>query len=74
MNTLTYPVIGITAALLIGAPAVASAQDPPAKPRATVELRWVESKKIEGVTEDKGFSAVATRRTSCTRTRSRPWC
>jgi hypothetical protein len=25
------------------------------KPKAKVELRWVESKRIEGVTEDKGF-------------------
>lgn len=31
-----------------------SGQESPAK-KAKVELRWVESKKIEGVTEDKGF-------------------
>jgi hypothetical protein len=33
----------------------AVAQDPPVKPKAKVELRWVENKKIEGVTEEKGF-------------------
>ena len=33
----------------------AVAQEPPAKPKAKVELRWLESKRIEGLTEDKGF-------------------
>ena len=31
-----------------GAPALAA--DPPAKPKARVEFRWLESKRIEGVT------------------------
>jgi hypothetical protein len=37
----------------------ADGQEPPAKPKAkaTVELRWVEGKKIEGVTEKEGFQA-----------------
>jgi hypothetical protein len=30
-------------------------QEPPAKSKAKVELRWVEVKRVEGLTEDKGF-------------------
>jgi hypothetical protein len=30
-------------------------QEPPAKPRAKVELRWVENERVEGLTEDKPF-------------------
>ena len=36
------------------APAVAG-REPPATPKARVEFRWVEDRRIEGVTEDKGF-------------------
>lgn len=32
-------------------------QDPPAKAKPEVELRWVESKRIEGLTEAKGFQS-----------------
>ena len=32
-------------------------QDTPAKPKAKVELRWLEGKRVEGLTEDKGFQA-----------------
>ncbi len=32
-------------------------QDPPAKPQVKVELRWVETKHIEGVTEDQGIQS-----------------
>lgn len=32
-------------------------QEPPAKPKAKVELRWVETKQIGGLTEDKGFQS-----------------
>jgi hypothetical protein len=37
----------------------AGGEEPPAKPKgkAKVELRWLETKKVEGVTEDKGFQA-----------------
>jgi hypothetical protein len=38
------------------APAVV-AQEPPAKPKARVELRWLETRRVEGLTEDKGFQA-----------------
>ena len=31
--------------------------EPPAKHKAKVDLRWLESKRIEGLTEDKGFQA-----------------
>ncbi len=34
-----------------------AAQEPPKKPKAHVELRWVEAKRIEGLTEDKGYQA-----------------
>jgi len=47
-------VLLLLTACSIAAPA-SLGQDPPAKPKAKVEVRWVESKKIEGVTEDKGF-------------------
>jgi hypothetical protein len=30
-------------------------QELPVKPKPTVELRWVEGKRVEGLTEDKGF-------------------
>ncbi len=33
------------------------AEDAPAKPKAKVELRWVETKRINDVTEDVGFQA-----------------
>lgn len=32
-------------------------QDPPVKPKAKVELRWVETNRVEGLTEDKGFQS-----------------
>ena len=32
-------------------------QEPPSKPKAKVELRWVETKRVEGLTEDKGFQS-----------------
>jgi hypothetical protein len=35
----------------------AAGQGPPAKPRAKVEFRWLETKKVEGLTEDKGFQS-----------------
>ena len=35
----------------------AAGQEPPAKPKVKVELRWVEAKPIEGVTEEKGFKS-----------------
>jgi hypothetical protein len=38
----------------IDAPAVVG-QEPPAKPKARIELRWVEIKQIDGVTEQKGI-------------------
>ncbi len=31
------------------------AQEPPTKPKAKIELRWLEDKRIEGLTEDKGI-------------------
>lgn len=34
-----------------------SGEEPAAKKKAKVELRWVESQRIEGITEDKGFPA-----------------
>jgi hypothetical protein len=39
--------------------AVVGGQEPPAKPKdkARIELRWLETKRIEGVTEEKGFQA-----------------
>ena len=39
-----------------GAPA-AEGQEPPAKPKAKVELRWLETRPVKGLTEDKGFQA-----------------
>lgn len=38
---------------------VGTGQEPPAKPkvRTRVELRWLETKKTEGVTEEKGFQS-----------------
>ena len=38
------------------APAAAG-REPPAAPKAVVEFRWVEDRRIEGVTEDKGFQS-----------------
>jgi len=35
----------------------AEGQEPPAKPKAKVEFRWVETKRVEGLTEDKGFQS-----------------
>lgn len=32
-------------------------QEPPAKPKARVELRWVEGKRVEGLTENEGFQS-----------------
>ncbi|MDB5389866.1 MAG: hypothetical protein JWM11_5512 [Planctomycetaceae bacterium] len=32
-------------------------QEPQAKPKAKVELRWVETKRVEGLTEEKGFQS-----------------
>ena len=37
--------------------AAVAGREPPAKPKAKVELRWVEDKRVEGLTEDKGFQA-----------------
>jgi hypothetical protein len=31
--------------------------EPPTKPMVKVELRWVETKRVEGLTEDKGFQS-----------------
>lgn len=42
----------------VGVPTALSAE-PPAKPKAKVEFRWLEDKPIRGVTEEKGF------RTTC---------
>lgn len=42
------------AACVVGAPA-ALAQKPQAEKKAQVELRWVESKSIEGLTEETGY-------------------
>ena len=39
-----------------GVPAVVG-QESPARPKAKVELRWVETKRVEGLTEDKGFQS-----------------
>jgi hypothetical protein len=33
------------------------AQEPPVKAKAKVELRWVESQRVEGLTEDEGFQS-----------------
>ena len=35
----------------------ARGQQPPAGPKAKVELRWLETKYVKGVTEEKGFKA-----------------
>ena len=35
----------------------ADGQQPPAKPTVKVDLRWVETKRIEGVTENEGFQS-----------------
>jgi hypothetical protein len=47
----------VLAVLFVGSVATLSGfgQQPPVKPKAKVELRWVESARIEGVTEDKGI-------------------
>jgi hypothetical protein len=37
--------------------AAVGAQEPPAKPKAKVELCWLETKRVEGLTQDKGFRA-----------------
>jgi hypothetical protein len=52
----SVPLALALAVALTGLPA-ATAQDPPAKPKARVELRWLESRRIEGLTEDKGMQA-----------------
>jgi hypothetical protein len=46
---------GLAACLIVGA--TATAQEPPAKGKARVELRWLETKPIEGLTDAKGFQA-----------------
>jgi hypothetical protein len=38
--------------------AAVGGQEPPAKLKAKVEFRWVEVKRVEGLTEDKGFRAT----------------
>ncbi len=38
--------------------AAGGGEDPPAKPKAKVELRWVESERVTGLTEDEGFRAT----------------
>lgn len=42
------PAVGATCNSAVG-------QEPSAKPKARVEFRWVESRRIAGLTEDKGF-------------------
>lgn len=42
----------VVSAAALGA---AVGQEPPAPPKSKVELRWVEFKKVEGLTEGKGF-------------------
>lgn len=44
----------VMVACSIDAPAVVG-QEPPAKPKAKIELRWVELKQIDGVTEGPGI-------------------
>ena len=48
---------GVVIALVawLGAP---SAGEEPAKPKVTVEFRWIEPQVVEGVTEDKGHPVV----------------
>ena len=47
----------VRVALGFAACSVVLGQEPPAKPKAKVELRWVETKRVEGLTEDKGFQS-----------------
>jgi hypothetical protein len=47
-------VVLATAAVCSAWVPLGAGQEPPAKPNVRVEFRWVESKRIEGLTEDKG--------------------
>jgi hypothetical protein len=40
-----------------GLPIAVGQQPPPARPKAKVELRWVETQPVEGLTEEKGFQS-----------------
>lgn len=44
-------------AMCLAGLATAPGQDAPARPKAKVELRWLETKRVEGLTEDEGFQA-----------------
>ena len=53
-----YRCLAVFAAIGVFSLAVAYAEDAPAEKKAKVELYWVESKLVIGLTEDKGFQST----------------
>jgi hypothetical protein len=49
-------------------------EEPPDGGKATVELRWVETQPIEGLTEAEGFQSSCDPATSSIPTVNQPWC